>query len=39
MSTPEVPSKDATKNVSARVDTKLEIVVIPVADVDRAKEF
>src|SRR5260370_1094264 len=33
----EVRSNDATSVV--RVDTKLEIVVIPVSDVDRAKEF
>src|SRR6266436_4045544 len=37
MSTDDVPSNDATS--VARVDTKLEIVVIPVSDVDRAKEF
>jgi catechol 2,3-dioxygenase-like lactoylglutathione lyase family enzyme len=37
MSTDEVRSNDATN--AARVDTKLEIVVIPVSDVDRAKEF
>ena len=36
MSTNEVPSNDATR---ARVDTKFEIVVIPVSDVGRAKEF
>jgi catechol 2,3-dioxygenase-like lactoylglutathione lyase family enzyme len=36
MSPNEVRTNDAT---SARVDTKLEIVVIPVSDVDRAKEF
>jgi len=36
MSSDEVRSNDAT---SARVDTKLEIVVVPVSDVDRAKEF
>jgi catechol 2,3-dioxygenase-like lactoylglutathione lyase family enzyme len=36
MSTNEVRTNDAT---GARVDTKLEIVVIPVSDVDRAKEF
>ncbi|HWW97790.1 MAG TPA: VOC family protein [Edaphobacter sp.] len=36
----EVQSKDATKDASvARVDMKFEIVVIPVSDVDRAKEF
>ena len=33
----EVQSKDATKVAS--VDMKFEIVVIPVSDVDRAKEF
>ncbi len=33
----EVPSVDT--NSVPRVDTKLEIVVIPVSDVDRAKEF
>jgi catechol 2,3-dioxygenase-like lactoylglutathione lyase family enzyme len=32
----EIPSNDAR---DARVDMKLEIVVIPVSDVDRAKEF
>ncbi len=37
MSTDEARSSDATS--VARVDTKLEIVVIPVSDVDRAKEF
>ena len=32
--------KDATSNASIRkVDMKLEVVVIPVSDVDRAKEF
>ena len=36
MSPNEVRTNDAT---GARVDTKLEIVVIPVSDVDRAKEF
>src|SRR5271165_3874568 len=40
MSTTEVLSKDATRDARvARVDTKFEIVVIPVSDVDRAKEF
>jgi catechol 2,3-dioxygenase-like lactoylglutathione lyase family enzyme len=37
MSADEARSNDATS--VARVDTKLEIVVIPVSDVDRAKEF
>jgi catechol 2,3-dioxygenase-like lactoylglutathione lyase family enzyme len=36
MSTNEVRDNNAT---AARVDLKLEIVVIPVSDVDRAKEF
>jgi catechol 2,3-dioxygenase-like lactoylglutathione lyase family enzyme len=36
----EVRSNDATSAASvARVDMKLEVVVIPVSDVDRAKEF
>src|SRR5204862_2403646 len=36
----DVRSKDATKDGSvARVATKLEVIVIPVSDVDRAKEF
>src|ERR1700726_696640 len=44
MSTTEVLIKDATTDATtdasvAKVDTKLEIVVIPVSDVDRAKEF
>ena len=39
-STNEVRSNDATSKASpSRVDMKLEIVVIPVSDVDRAKEF
>ena len=36
MSTNEVRDNDAT---AARVDMKFEVVVIPVSDVDRAKEF
>ena len=40
MSTNEVVSKDGTRDASlARLDLKLEAVVIPVADVDRAKKF
>jgi catechol 2,3-dioxygenase-like lactoylglutathione lyase family enzyme len=40
MSTNEVLSKDGTRDASvARVDMKLEAVVIPVADVDRGKKF
>jgi catechol 2,3-dioxygenase-like lactoylglutathione lyase family enzyme len=38
--TMEVRSSDATKDASiAKVDMKHEVVVIPVSDVDRAKEF
>ena len=33
----QAPARDATSN--ARVDTKLEVVVIPVSDVERAKQF
>lgn len=40
MSTTQVHSENVTgKAVAAKVDMKLEIVVIPVSDVDRAKEF
>jgi len=40
MSTNAVLCKGACKDaIVARVDMKLEVVVIPVADVDRAKEF
>jgi catechol 2,3-dioxygenase-like lactoylglutathione lyase family enzyme len=40
MSTKPVRISDATSNAGvARVDMKFEIVVIPVSDVDRAKEF
>ena len=40
MSTKPVPTKDATREVkAATVDMRFEIVVIPVSDVDRAKEF
>ena len=35
----EVRSNDARDASVARVDMKLEVVVIPVSDVDRAKEF
>jgi catechol 2,3-dioxygenase-like lactoylglutathione lyase family enzyme len=37
MSTKPVLSKDATN--APRIDMKLEVIVIPVSDVDRAKEF
>ncbi len=38
--TEEVSSNNATRDVSvARADMKFEIVVIPVSDIDRAKEF
>jgi catechol 2,3-dioxygenase-like lactoylglutathione lyase family enzyme len=40
MSTPEVGRKDATGSAAVEdVDMKLEVVVIPVSDVDRAKAF
>src|SRR5512144_2916941 len=40
MSTAQVRSENAACNaVAAKVDMKFEIVVIPVSDVDRAKEF
>ncbi len=40
MSTNEAHSNDAARNAGvARIDMKLEVVVIPVSDVDRAKEF
>lgn len=36
----EVLSEDATENVNGtHLDTKLEVIVIPVSDVDRAKKF
>src|SRR5277367_3178617 len=35
----EVRSSDAGVGSVAKVDLKLEVVVIPVADADRAKEF
>jgi catechol 2,3-dioxygenase-like lactoylglutathione lyase family enzyme len=35
----ETLTEDATSRASARVDMKLEVVVIPVSNVDRAKEF
>src|SRR5260221_8023638 len=40
MSTMEMSSKNATQVATAgTVDMKLEVVVIPVSDVDRAKRF
>ena len=40
MSTIEVRSNDAARNAGvARIDMKLEVIVISVSDVDRAKEF
>ena len=39
MSTNAVPSRDTGSPGVARVDMKFEIAVIPVSDVDRAKEF
>src|ERR1700735_518881 len=40
MSTKEVSKNEETKSTSvANLDMKFEVVVIPVSDVDRAKEF
>jgi hypothetical protein len=39
MSTNEVSSCAATSRASAKVDLKLEVVVISVSDLDRAKHF
>jgi catechol 2,3-dioxygenase-like lactoylglutathione lyase family enzyme len=40
LSTNEVPSNDAARNARvAGIDMKLEVVVIPVSDVERSKEF
>jgi catechol 2,3-dioxygenase-like lactoylglutathione lyase family enzyme len=40
MSTTEIRSSDAARSAGiARVDMKIEVVVIPVSDVDRAKAF
>ena len=40
MSTTAIRSKDATTDVRVgKVDMKLEVITIPVSDVDRAKEF
>ena len=40
MSTEEISKNEETKSTSvADLDMKLEVVVIPVSDVDRAKEF
>jgi catechol 2,3-dioxygenase-like lactoylglutathione lyase family enzyme len=40
MSTNEVLSNNSARNAgAATIDMKLEVVVIPVSDVDRAKEF
>jgi predicted lactoylglutathione lyase len=40
MSTTEVRTDNPTdRAVAAKVDMKFEIVVIPVSDIDRAKEF
>src|SRR5438477_4173088 len=40
MSTKPVPTKDTSSDAKAgTVDMKFEIVVIPVSDIDRAKEF
>src|SRR3954447_14523610 len=40
MSTAEVRSSDATSDASVgKIDMKLEVVTVPVSDVDRAKRF
>jgi catechol 2,3-dioxygenase-like lactoylglutathione lyase family enzyme len=40
MRTTKAPSNDAASDASVgKVDMKLEVVAIPVSDVDRAKEF
>ncbi|HEU4682786.1 MAG TPA: VOC family protein, partial [Gemmatimonadales bacterium] len=40
MSTTAIRSKDATADARVgQVDLKLEVITIPVSDVDRAKEF
>ena len=40
MRTNEVGTSDAARNAGvAKIDMKLEVVVIPVSDIDRAKEF
>ena len=39
MSTTEVRSNDASGASIKNADMKLEVIVIPVSDVDRAKEF
>ena len=35
----EISKNDASDTSAARIDTKLEVIVIPVSDVDRAKKF
>ena len=39
MSTNAVRTDDATSDTKVKLDMKLEVIVIPVSDVDRAKEF
>jgi catechol 2,3-dioxygenase-like lactoylglutathione lyase family enzyme len=40
MSSPQITKQDATRTpTAAAVDLKLEVVIIPVSDVDRAKRF
>ena len=39
MSTTPVPMKDSSEPKTKPVEMKLEVIVIPVSDVDRAKEF
>jgi catechol 2,3-dioxygenase-like lactoylglutathione lyase family enzyme len=35
----QVPASDVTEAIVPRVETRLEVIVIPVADIDRAKAF
>jgi predicted enzyme related to lactoylglutathione lyase len=40
MSSTQMPSESATQNpMAGMADLKLEVVVLPVSDVDRAKRF
>ena len=39
MSTSAIASKDATTDRVGPVDLKLEVITLPVSDVDRAKQF
>ena len=39
MSTTEAATDSRERDSVARVDMKLEVVIIPVSDIDRAKDF